>query len=417
VKTIVIILVLLVEFASGQYLETTIDIGFSGWDLLWNPTSNKLYCVDDIEGQLVIVDGHTNQLIKTLSIGGELHSLGWNSRENKVYCSSGVGYSVYVIDGVGDTVLKTLNVSPSPSSMVYVDAVNKVYVRGDMYGVVTVVDAHRDTAIGLIAKLVAVCYGVWHPVSNLLFLPTVDSVALIDCVGDSVVRTVPCGAGTGASCRSLVNDNVYVGSLDGIDVLSASGDPVAFIPGGYVWPAMSWAPCPNKLYVPYGRQSTSLRVIDCNTNVELTTLDWNQRVGAMLCDTIAGKVYVGGTDDGYVYIFDAWADTLIKRIYVGQLPQSMEWNVTDRRVYVLSNGGTSVAVIREETGMEDSRQPAACCSQPLPTVLRSPPAGALVFDAMGRRVLDPKPGIYFVREVQGARGEVLGKPRKVIVTR
>jgi photosystem II stability/assembly factor-like uncharacterized protein len=33
----------------------------------------------------------------------------------------------------------------------------------------------------------------------------------------------------------------------------------------------------------------------------------------------------------------------------------------------------------------------------LPTVIRNLPAGAVAFDAMGRRVLNPKPGIYFVR--------------------
>jgi hypothetical protein len=50
------------------------------------------------------------------------------------------------------------------------------------------------------------------------------------------------------------------------------------------------------------------------------------------------------------------------------------------------------------------------------TVLRRLPAGAVAFDAMGRRVLNPKPGIYFVRERSAAGGE---RPaiRKVVVTR
>ena len=33
----------------------------------------------------------------------------------------------------------------------------------------------------------------------------------------------------------------------------------------------------------------------------------------------------------------------------------------------------------------------------LPTVARRVPVGSVAFDAMGRRVLDPKSGVYFVR--------------------
>jgi hypothetical protein len=41
----------------------------------------------------------------------------------------------------------------------------------------------------------------------------------------------------------------------------------------------------------------------------------------------------------------------------------------------------------------------------------------VVFDAMGRRVSRAKPGVYFIREGPGTRGEGPGKTRKVVVTR
>ena len=44
-----------------------------------------------------------------------------------------------------------------------------------------------------------------------------------------------------------------------------------------------------------------------------------------------------------------------------------------------------------------------------PTVLHHLPTGAIAFDPMGRRVLNPKPGIYFVRAAAAAR------PRKVLL--
>ncbi|MCX6841452.1 MAG: hypothetical protein NTX53_04095 [candidate division WOR-3 bacterium] len=48
-------------------------------------------------------------------------------------------------------------------------------------------------------------------------------------------------------------------------------------------------------------------------------------------------------------------------------------------------------------GLQESREPSACKSRPAATVIRGLPAGSVVFDASGRRVVNPKSGIYFVR--------------------
>ena len=45
-----------------------------------------------------------------------------------------------------------------------------------------------------------------------------------------------------------------------------------------------------------------------------------------------------------------------------------------------------------------------------PTIIRSLPRGVTAFDAMGRRVLNPKPGVYFIREAQAQA------VRKVVLT-
>jgi hypothetical protein len=47
--------------------------------------------------------------------------------------------------------------------------------------------------------------------------------------------------------------------------------------------------------------------------------------------------------------------------------------------------------------------------------MRSLPPGAVVFDAMGRRVVNPKPGVYFMGEGPGTRGQGLGRMRKVVI--
>lgn len=52
-------------------------------------------------------------------------------------------------------------------------------------------------------------------------------------------------------------------------------------------------------------------------------------------------------------------------------------------------------------GLEQKHQPQASSHKLRTTVVRSLPAGTTVFDAMGRRVVSPKSGVYFVRAVSG----------------
>ena len=65
-------------------------------------------------------------------------------------------------------------------------------------------------------------------------------------------------------------------------------------------------------------------------------------------------------------------------------------------------------------GVEDGQQPTASSLQPAATVLRGLPLGAVVFDAMGRRVVGTKPGVYFIRDEGRGVGD-LGRTRKVII--
>lgn len=68
------------------------------------------------------------------------------------------------------------------------------------------------------------------------------------------------------------------------------------------------------------------------------------------------------------------------------------------------------------SGVEESRRPQAPGRKPKPAVMRRLPQGAAAFDATGRRVLEPRSGILFVREaVSGGRSAV--DVRKVVVTR
>jgi hypothetical protein len=80
--------------------------------------------------------------------------------------------------------------------------------------------------------------------------------------------------------------------------------------------------------------------------------------------------------------------------------------------------GVFLACGVDVVGVEDNHKPQAPSRKLAATVVRNLPAGAVAFDATGRRVLNPKSGVYFVQE----RSAAGGKPsavcvRKVVIQR
>ena len=67
-------------------------------------------------------------------------------------------------------------------------------------------------------------------------------------------------------------------------------------------------------------------------------------------------------------------------------------------------------------GIAEGRKPQAASFQPLTTIVRKLPAGMVAFDATGRRVQNPKPGIYFVRQASSMMHDA-SCVTKVLVTR
>jgi predicted RNA-binding protein (virulence factor B family) len=68
------------------------------------------------------------------------------------------------------------------------------------------------------------------------------------------------------------------------------------------------------------------------------------------------------------------------------------------------------------TGIEESPKPQASDHNLQATVLRRLPAGSVAFDAMGRRAVNPKSGVYFVRD-EGRGAKDVGRTRKVVIQR
>jgi YVTN family beta-propeller protein len=181
-------------------------------------------------------------------------------------------------------------------------------------------------------------------------------------------------------------------------------------------------------------------VIDGATNGVIATVAVGSNPAALCYNLTNNKVYCVNNGSADVTVIDGATDDVVATIGVGVLPMGFAWNPVQNRVYVANRGRSSISVLRDSmppVGVE-VLEPRATSSKPFPTIVR----GVLVLGAVGSRqntayraelmnacgrmVLDLHagandvralpPGVYFIWEALGVRGEGPGKTRKVVVT-
>jgi YVTN family beta-propeller protein len=215
----------------AQFLETEIPVGDTPTDVLWNPTSNKVYTANSQSGSVTVIDGASNQVLATLAVAESPYALCWNSVNNKVYATCADPDWLYVIDGAGDTLLRRVRMRGYPTRMAYNARMNKLYVICYDDQMVRVYDGSADTLVAEVwlgPSGWAPCQILWHPVSNRVFcsLYSVDSLKVIECTTDRVVSQLRPGHLPYALCWNPVNNLVYVAAYDTTCALSQGGDSI-----------------------------------------------------------------------------------------------------------------------------------------------------------------------------------------------
>jgi hypothetical protein len=162
---------------------------------------------------------------------------------------------------------------------------------------------------------------------------------------------------------------LYVGVLGGIRALTAAGDSVVAIvaPGAH---DMCFVPYPNKVYAV---TSGWTYVIDCGSQTVSESLPYGGF--AVVSDTLHGKVYGSIYYTNSLYVFDASADTFIKRVAMGRYPNRMCWNCLNSRVYVADEMDNVVYVVRDTSTGIDEPAMAATTLSPSATASPNPFAG------------------------------------------
>jgi len=366
-------------------------------DVLWNPASNKVYTANHADGTVTIIDGATNLVRATVAVADDPNRLCWNSVGNKVYCISHDPDWLSVIDGAGDTLLRRVRMRGCAMRTVYNELMNKLYVVCFDDCMVRVYDGGNEALVAEVSfgDLNSPYTLLWHPGSNRVFCttscgPQTDTVFVVDCVSDEIVERRPAGSYPYAMCRAPTNGLVYVGTRNGILVLSADGGAVLDTIPAYA-ADMCFVPCPNKIYAV----THWTVVIDCDRNVVIESLPF--RGNEVLCDTVHRKVYSASVNVSRLYIYDGQADSLLTTI---QLPfssdPSLAWNSTNSRVYIPGEG--VVYVIRDtSTAVAEPVADAGRSTRRLATICRGRlwlegDGPASLLNPTGRQVMRLEPG-------------------------
>jgi YVTN family beta-propeller protein len=378
----------------------TVGTSYGSDTIIWNPVSNKVYMADSYDSTVFILDCASDSIVATVVAGHGPEAL-CSSKDGKVYVAYHGG-GVAVIDGTGDSVRTVIPVDGGCRSLCYDKTNNKVYVgEGSGDGdTVSVIDADADSVVATI-PMPYIDYPIvcWNQNHNKVYVsdPYCDSLAVIDCAGDTVLRNIRVTAGPDLLYSDSVCDKIYA--------------------AGY------WDDC--------------LRIVRASTDTCYQSLSVGS-VGALLDNGKQGpanRLYCAGHDTVTV-IGGYKTDTIFRRIAVAEYAVALAWNPAHSRVYVSNSGSSSITVIRDtfEVGLEESQLP-GLSHKVQATVVRGvlnlalgggrPPGHAAdLLDAAGRRVMDLQagtndvrrlaPGVYFVREQAQARGQVV---RKVVLTK
>jgi len=341
----------------------------------YDSLDNKLYCPDTRE--FFVYDCNQLAVVDTISFHETLWDHVWLSTTNKVYVALSEQQGFSVVDCAADSVTNFIwTPGRPPGNACPVDSGRKLYFS--RRSAVGVVDVAAETLLADIDLYYEYYDLLWNPVTNRAYAwCSYRRLYVIDCVGDTVVDSIPC-PGTDDWLNSRDN-RLYMtdGSDPGILSLDLNSGVYDDTLDGLVLNSLVWDSLDNKLYGILG--------------------------GCLgFCDTIV--------------VIDCSTFTVIRQIQLPNLSAyGLVWNPAMNKLYV---GG--------DNWQGDVESEASPC-RPVPghpTILRAPDLARFdgrLLDIQGRDVTVQKgalrPGVYFLRQ-EWSSGPVPQWPsRKVIVTR
>jgi len=353
--------------ATSQYISDRakdvvnwgVMVGDMPTDLVWNSTSNKVYCANNGSDNVSVIDEVTSSVIATIPVGDAPGSLCWNSVENKVYCLNFGSSDITIIDAVTDTVITTVQlrgyigngtgIKPHLTLNIQND---KLYALGQSCREVTIIDGSSNTITGDVILGASPWALAWNSTSNKLYSANWSSsnyysegnISIIDGISQVPISTLPVGAGPVKMVWNSTNNNIYclntesnnVSVIDGISDQIIETIEVGAVPKALVWNATS-----NKIYFA-NRNGNSVSIINGANNTLLATVPVGGWPEALTWNSTNNKVYCANSSSANVSVIDGFSNNVIATIPIGNGPRNLLWNATGNKIYCTNSNGLSI---------------------------------------------------------------------------
>jgi YVTN family beta-propeller protein len=247
---------------------------YGAYLLKWDSVSNRLYVTCFTDGSddcVAVIDCQTDSVIATIPIPGEPVHLTINTRHRKLYCQNDYDMTVSVIDMNTNQVIRNVYTGSSYFSECYSEVADKYYCSfSNGAEGITVVDGATDSVIKQIPLPQG--YGPTAMVSieseSLVMVAAysggADSVYAISTRTDSVRSALRCGASPLALVYSPQSRVVYCANSgwDDLSVIAGDGSRViGMVAVGDIPQALLAVPCYEKLYVGHGGETNMLYIV------------------------------------------------------------------------------------------------------------------------------------------------------------
>jgi DNA-binding beta-propeller fold protein YncE len=169
------------------------------WDsIAVNTNTNKVYATSTNSPNLLVIDGSSNTLVRTIQLPDYPAKISINPTTNKIYILPENSYEVTVINGSSDSILdkislpipKIYKLPPPPLNSIHVNPVtNTIYVATGDYESLIAINGTSDTLMKVIPGVGNSDIAI-DPVYNKIFTSSYDSFGvIINSTSNSVIGT------------------------------------------------------------------------------------------------------------------------------------------------------------------------------------------------------------------------------------
>jgi DNA-binding beta-propeller fold protein YncE len=193
-----------------------------------------MYCANQDNGTVAVIDGQTDSILRTLTTGPLVYGLSYNESRNLVYVDVMDSNAVKLIDAGGDSLLPTsIPAGNWPWALCYAPETDELYCADNRGNTVAVIDGNADTLMHLVAVGRNPTALAWNPTWHRMYVANHDNATV------SIVRDAPSGieeltpeVGVKQTIATVAGGTLFLRRPDPAVLVDASGRVAAKLEPG-----------------------------------------------------------------------------------------------------------------------------------------------------------------------------------------